>query len=364
MLRALQLAADAQQSPATSNDQRLLELIGRLEELPISRESLQKTGIGRAVNDPFLRRHANPAVRGRSCALVCGWKAQIGVSASPAGDAQGAKRSRPECSEASSEAGGPSSSCSSGSPGHSGAEGSAGSAKGGATGAGARGLGAAEAEAEDEAAAPLSQWPVQRLRARLRELGLSAVGCTEKGDLVALIQGASAAPSTPPAGAAGARPRGARAARRSVGPGMAAGRLSLGRQSLLRRRRSAARAPREAEEPRLARLARQRAELQRVLRAGSLLEVLGLQQATGAAAAPRARRRAVLQKYHELSRLVHPDKCPPELRAAATRAFQRLEEAKELGLLAGQASATAPRSAKRKAQAPAAPRPRSAWGGR
>merc|ERR1740121_420839 len=49
----------------------------------------------------------------------------------------------------------------------------------------------------------------------------------------------------------------------------------------------------------------------------------------------RERRKAVLRRYHELCRLVHPDKCPVELSSLATRAFQRLEEAKKQAMSPG-----------------------------
>eukprot|EP00929_Paragymnodinium_shiwhaense_P111432 TRINITY_DN7947_c0_g1_i1.p1 TRINITY_DN7947_c0_g1~~TRINITY_DN7947_c0_g1_i1.p1 ORF type:complete len:279 (-),score=59.77 TRINITY_DN7947_c0_g1_i1:273-1109(-) len=76
----------------------------------------------------------------------------------------------------------------------------------------------------------------------------------------------------------------------------------------------------------------QRQEIQRIQRAIDDLAVLKLSSAELRPLAPKQRQKLVLRRFKELSRHVHPDKCPPELRDSGTRAFQRLEAARKQAL--------------------------------
>lgn len=299
--------------PAASRHTLLLTLLGRLTELPISCSSLRETGLGVLVNSSFFRRHARPEVRVISQAIVADWKARLGLR-SPAPAA-----SRTPCNDNT--------------PGQA-----------------ARTAGGDSARVPSDA--ELAQWPVVRLRARIKELGLSSAGCVEKSDLISLLRGASLLQDS----AAKSRRRSLRPLRRTSLPATPrgpAGRPSSGRRSLLRRRRS-------VKDPAPVRLLSQKNELKRILRAGGALDVLGI-QGNVQSITPRDRGHLIRRRYRELSRLVHPDKCPPELRDLATRAFQRLEDAKKHGMIFPTGSATASTvPCKRRATEPQ----HASWGGR
>mmetsp|Transcript_20578 Transcript_20578/g.45012 ORF Transcript_20578/g.45012 Transcript_20578/m.45012 type:complete len:254 (-) Transcript_20578:217-978(-) len=80
------------------------------------------------------------------------------------------------------------------------------------------------------------------------------------------------------------------------------------------------------------RLARQQQELRRIARARDHFSVLGLVCKELQRMSLKEREHVILHRYRELSRLVHPDKCPVEIREAATRIFQQLEAARHLAL--------------------------------
>ncbi|CAE8676435.1 unnamed protein product [Polarella glacialis] len=201
---------------------------------------------------------------------------------------------------------------------------------------------------------------VKQLKAQAAELGLDTSRCTERADLLSLLSaggglkrpmgGQSTTNNTSnnnnnnnstaraaQAQAGGAQPLSAAA----FSAGVSQPKPSPSAQSALPRpqaspQASGSRAPltagprqREREStqsgPRL-----QREEILRIARATDDLAVLGLSRQELADLLGRAEReRAVLRRFRQLSRLVHPDKCAPELREAATRAFQRLEVARQ-----------------------------------
>lgn len=177
-----------------------------------------------------------------------------------------------------------------------------------------------------------------RLKARITELGWSPAGCVEKADLVALLRKAStaaaaaaAAPGMATSSAPGPGDGGAAAAsaaeapprRYSYGGVRGSRRPSLGatlrRTSLLRQRarRSGARQPQAQVE----RQAKAKAEIDRILAAKDDLEILGLSKR-------EASQSSLQSRYRILTLQVHPDKCPPDLKEAATAAFHRLEAAR------------------------------------
>lgn len=169
----------------------------------------------------------------------------------------------------------------------------------------------------------LSARPVCELKAQVLHLGLNSSGCTEKADLVALLRAAAS-----PAAAVGhglrraavqpPPPRPAVEARRPAHAAIASARKSGLRRRSLRH---------SLLQPTSVTL--QRDELQRIMRAKDDLGVLGLRWQDVRSLSQPERQRVVLRRFRELSRRVHPDKCPAELREAATRAFQRLEVAKQ-----------------------------------
>lgn len=151
------------------------------------------------------------------------------------------------------------------------------------------------------------------------KLGLDAQQCVEKADLVALLVDSAAGNKGSP-----------RSQRRSSHPRSPcsrgfARRVSRSRKSILR---GSPTIPNTGEPS--SRLLAVSRELQRVLRARSYHDVLGLQ---GTAGSPESRT-AVLQRYRELCKVVHPDKCPASLALLSAEAFQKLEAAKESALKA------------------------------
>eukprot|EP00928_Gymnodinium_smaydae_P050873 TRINITY_DN3440_c0_g1_i5.p1 TRINITY_DN3440_c0_g1~~TRINITY_DN3440_c0_g1_i5.p1 ORF type:complete len:315 (+),score=65.63 TRINITY_DN3440_c0_g1_i5:88-945(+) len=172
---------------------------------------------------------------------------------------------------------------------------------GAASQAGTDDLGGAEGKPRGAPRRSLSALTIRQLKARIAALGLSVAGCTEREDLVALLRG----------DVGGARRRSF--LRKSLR------RASLRRASLPKRPAFAASA------------ARQREELMRIAKAQDGLQVLGLTWRELRRLPGQEREKLVVRRYRDLCRAVHPDKCPPDLRAAATRAFQRLETAKQHG---------------------------------
>ena len=67
----LQRLKEAQEVPA------LLALIKRLGALPVDTSLLRQTGVGREVNQSWLRRHSDETVRHASGVLVQQWKAGV-----------------------------------------------------------------------------------------------------------------------------------------------------------------------------------------------------------------------------------------------------------------------------------------------
>lgn len=143
---------------------------------------------------------------------------------------------------------------------------------------------------------------VRQLKALAQELGLSAAGCMEKADLVALLRAASVARSKAPPTETSKPPR--RSLRRAAQPPAVV---------------PAALSP---EVP-------QQREILRIRNAKEDLEVLGLTRLEVQNLGKEEREKLVIRRFREISRLVHPDKCPEELRESATKAFQRLEVARQ-----------------------------------
>lgn len=196
----------------------------------------------------------------------------------------------------------------------------------------------------------VTELTVRQLKSRAAELGLNTSGCTERGDLVALLRGAMVSGDSPAGPTAspkiGITARRRTLLRRSLRRQSAALRRSsmmkrsaaqskrsgsqsatLRRSSVTKRRFSVTKRPVNVAE----RLARQREELGRIVWAVDAFQVLGLAWNDLRPLARKEREQAVLKRYRDLCRRVHPDKCPPELCNIATRAFQRLEMAKQRG---------------------------------
>lgn len=78
-LRGLREAAAAEgggaAEAAASSTAEILATLEKLAGLPLDFAGLRETGVGREVNDRFIRTHADAAVRDRSKALVSSWKA-------------------------------------------------------------------------------------------------------------------------------------------------------------------------------------------------------------------------------------------------------------------------------------------------
>merc|ERR1711924_580688 len=72
--------------------------------------------------------------------------------------------------------------------------------------------------------------------------------------------------------------------------------------------------------------ASRRKELMRILRARDAFAVFGFQERSLRRTPHKEYQQKILRKHRELSLMIHPDKCPHELRSIA-RAFQSLEEA-------------------------------------
>lgn len=374
-----------------SDVDQVLAIFRRLESLPVSRDTMKDTGIGLIVNHACFRAHEDAAVRRRCRALVAGWKVKLGFCRRQPDDLEASAKRRRVASRGGGRR-----------AGNAATFGSRRSFGAGASpeqvpkddSEGDSSPAAAEPQSED-----IVQWPVQRLKSRIKELGLNPAGCIEKSELIALLKRASCrtppssptpqasaaaqpppyAPGTPPAQApAGLHGAGAWTMPRRSGQRLTVG--SFGRMSLLRGRRKS----RARQSAGLAanRSASQRAEVRRILSAGDALDVFGMKElfpgatkgtpAVGADELIRERRKAILRRYHELCRLVHPDKCPAELGEAATQAFQRLEDAKKQVTSAG-FKQPSPATQRGKATQPDSPRfrrgppcswRRTAWGGR
>ncbi|CAK0865004.1 unnamed protein product [Prorocentrum cordatum] len=90
-LRRLREAAGQEGAAAGLGASDILAALERLSALQLDLALLRETGIGREVNDKFLRAHADAAVRDRSRALVHSWKSLVQPKAEPpAGAGSGA----------------------------------------------------------------------------------------------------------------------------------------------------------------------------------------------------------------------------------------------------------------------------------
>lgn len=317
---------------AEAEAQALLLTLAGLSEMRVSQHLLQKTGVGREVNHRFLRMHPCAAVRDFSRGIVYAWKSDVVKERTISSRHQSGQENRTikAASKISVERNRDV----------------------------FRGQTTSEKRAkiakpcpnserdehvvlvvdEDEHDAPrtdheseqaatpedkpennsrtrgvagLSLWTVTQLKAQIRELGLSSVGCTEKHDLVLLLSTAAKAKDC--AQTSNSSPRHSK--RRMTLGGNATSRLSL-----LRRRRSVAEASKVAKS---SKMSSQRHQLERVMHAKTPAALLGLR------GNEIWNSSLVKKQFCELSRLVHPDKCPPELCSMATQAFGKLKAAVE-----------------------------------
>lgn len=161
----------------------------------------------------------------------------------------------------------------------------------------------------------LASFSVRQLKVMAQELGVNATGCTEKADLVTLLSAASSRSSSPPEVE---RSNAHRSLHRCNGafatPSAPA--TPIAAAAAVNFRPEAARS-------------RQQQEILRIGKAKDDVEVLSMSRSElQNLRTNEDRERAVLRRFREISRIVHPDKCPPALRDAATKAFQRLEVAK------------------------------------
>jgi len=178
----------------------------------------------------------------------------------------------------------------------------------------------------------LRAWPVPRLIALAQQRGVDIRSCKEKADIMILLGGrgccqtnrgaAPAAQSVPPT------PR--RAQRRSTPASSPMRKPCAKRRSSVLNMASPKGSRRDSLGSAARLSARQREELRRIARAVDDLAVLGLTWDQLAMLPSRQeQQRVVLKRSRDVSRLVHPDKCAAELRDQATRAFQRLQLAKQ-----------------------------------
>lgn len=367
-----------------------LQILRHLERLTVSRQLLQLTGVGREVNHAFFRRHEDPELRMLSVALVRSWKASLGFGprgpAENAGsaaahdaacDASAGSRKRPRVQtpgvdtvwrqgffpvDAATATDSPSFRATKPDVGRPTA--SAGFADPGQWCATTQGVGGLTSQAEvchrspfhpgrgaDEerpsashvtrrgthATADLSVLSVKELKARVVQAGLDAAMCTEKSDLVELLVNARGSGANQRAGpkvsAAAedsalfvAAPRSQTGCRRSR---LSTGRQSVGRLSLLRSKAPDVSRAKGGEMIRQ----RQRDEIRRIALAKDDRSILGMDRGDAVSRRNKGHKAAVLQQFRSISRVVHPDKCPADLREAATRAFQRLECARDREML-------------------------------
>lgn len=317
---------------AEAEAEALLLTLAGLSEMQVSQHLLQKTGIGREVNHRFLRMHPCAAVRDFSRGIVCAWKSDVAkersissphssgredcdVTAAPKitfdrekhifrGQATSEKRAKIARTCLSSER-----------DEHIVIDADEDEQDAQRTYHESAQAATPEAKPENNSCikgvADLSLWTVTQLKARIRELGLSSVGCTEKHDLVLLLS--TAAKPKDCVQTSNSSPRHSK--RRMTLGGNATSRLSL-----LRRRRSVGEASKTAKS---SKISSQRHQLERVMRAKTPAALLGLRE-------KEIRNSSLVKKqFWELSRLVHPDKCPPELCTVATQAFGKLKAAVE-----------------------------------
>eukprot|EP00930_Biecheleria_cincta_P049881 TRINITY_DN35085_c0_g1_i1.p1 TRINITY_DN35085_c0_g1~~TRINITY_DN35085_c0_g1_i1.p1 ORF type:complete len:363 (-),score=55.57 TRINITY_DN35085_c0_g1_i1:186-1274(-) len=311
---------------AEAEAEALLLALAGLSGMRLSRHLLQKTGIGREVNHRFLRMHPCAAVRDFSHGLVCTWKSAVAqernlmssqhawretYNARTAPKQSDEKRKHESCNQAAIRK-------------------IPKTASHGLMPEGDGDIVIVDDEDEQDpqranhesgraptpestpgsnpCMADMSQWTVSQLKSKIRELGLSSVGCTEKRDLVVLLSTAAANVSV----------QTLNSSPRHFKRRMTLGRAATSRLSLLRRRRPDGEASQSAK---LSKVPSQRHQLERVMRAKNSAALLGLCE-------KEMRSRCLVKKrFCELSRLVHPDKCPPELRAVATQAFSKLKAA-------------------------------------
>lgn len=314
---------------AEAEAQALLLTLAGLSEMQLSRHLLQKTGIGREVNHHFLRIHPCAAVRDFSRGIVFTWKLAVAKernimsSQYPGREAYNA-RTAPKilkekgtnvfCNQAASGKRAKTERCcfrperdchtvilvdedeqDAQRTNHE-------SARAPTPGTNP------ESNSCMKGVADMSQWTITQLKSRTRELGLSSVGCTEKRDLVLLLSTAAAKDSV----------QTSNSSLRRLKRRMTLGRAATSRLSLLRRKRSVGEAAQTAKP---SKVPSQRHQLERVMCAKNSAALLGLRE-------NEMRNSGLVKKrFCELSRLVHPDKCPPELRAVATQAFTKLKAA-------------------------------------
>lgn len=83
-LRKVREAASA--SEDVSSGTKVLRVLERLAKLPVTPEVLKETGVGKEVNDRFVRRHVDSIVREKSKDLVASWKARVAAAAAEAAE--------------------------------------------------------------------------------------------------------------------------------------------------------------------------------------------------------------------------------------------------------------------------------------
>eukprot|EP00931_Biecheleriopsis_adriatica_P081201 TRINITY_DN54535_c0_g1_i1.p1 TRINITY_DN54535_c0_g1~~TRINITY_DN54535_c0_g1_i1.p1 ORF type:complete len:355 (+),score=62.24 TRINITY_DN54535_c0_g1_i1:125-1189(+) len=340
-LQALREAAHLRQAPQSSQAglapcpqaeaeiETLLLTLGRISELQVCRQVLLKTGIGREVNHRFLRMHPCAAVRDFSRGIVCSWRAAVKKERNICSPRCAQQKDRGTKSASKrSDISGEESFCDKNASG-TGAQATSSLLRSGGLNqavividedeqdAQRTGIEAAhtpnlaakpESNNSEKAVADMSEWSVMQLKARIRELGLSSVGCTERQDLLLLLSKAEVKDHGQTSHMLSGKLK-----RR-----MTLGRAATSRLSLLRRMHPGSEASQAAKS---SQVLSQRRELERVMRAKTSASLLGLRE--------QETRNSCLvrQRFRELSRLVHPDKCPLELRPVATQAFGKLKAA-------------------------------------
>jgi len=311
----------------------LLQLtISHLAKVPVTYRSLSRTLIGREVNRSFFRHHANSAVRDQSCALVRSWKSLVRLHAGPAAPRAAEVRQdgtrftthgkREAVVVESHDDDTQSYRCAPRPKRHKvGGDTNASSMFSTGSDGGLREPSPQPAQNNVHASLThdFQQWTVLQLKAKLVEFGLSTVGCTEKSDLVELLRNASSIDSSSrmAAAAAGVTARLVQGRRGTLG--------SFGRRSLLRRKPLL---EKSSERYALGQGARQKIEMDRILKAKDDASVLGFRPDVANLLPLGNPATTVLERYRTLCHIVHPDKCPEDLRHIATKAFQRLEAAK------------------------------------
>jgi len=175
----------------------------------------------------------------------------------------------------------------------------------------------------------LSACTIKQLKERIEHQGLSSDGCIEKQDLIHLLGQRRAGSPISQRQKFKCMRRNSKLfhRRRTLGPQSP---FSCKSSSMLHSRKSILRGnPCKAAPIKEKSVDEQRKEIKIILRAKSWMEMLSI-DASDLVHLGRAEKVQIVQKrFRKLSRLVHPDKCPRDLRQLATRAFQKLDLGKK-----------------------------------